>query len=73
MATGEVELQLERLGIEPPAVAGVVKVANDFRVRFEVWARRRSTVVPAPVPDESNRESSISQPRAPETAPDSRR
>jgi polyisoprenoid-binding protein YceI len=43
VATGEVELQLERLGIEPPAVAGVVKVANDFRLSFEVRARRRGT------------------------------
>ena len=43
LATGEVELQLKRLGVEPPAVAGVVKVSNDFRLSFEVRARRRST------------------------------
>jgi polyisoprenoid-binding protein YceI len=43
VATGEAELQLEHLGIAPPAVAGLVKVANDFRLRFEVRARRRST------------------------------
>jgi polyisoprenoid-binding protein YceI len=73
VATGEVELKLERLGIEPPSVAGVVKVANDFRVRFEVRALRRSTVAPAPAPDESNRESSRSRPRAPATASGSRR
>jgi polyisoprenoid-binding protein YceI len=41
VATGEVELRLKRLGIEPPSVAGVVNVANDFRISFEVHARRR--------------------------------
>jgi len=37
-ASGEVELELRRLGIEPPAVAGVVKVANRFRVSFAIEA-----------------------------------
>ena len=40
VATGEVKLRLRRIGVEPPSVAGVVKVANDFRVAFEVHARR---------------------------------
>ncbi len=39
-ASGEVELQLRRIGIEPPSVAGVVKVSNRFRISFEVKARR---------------------------------
>ncbi len=39
-AVGEVELHLRRLGIEPPSVAGVVKVSDEFRVAFEVRARR---------------------------------
>jgi polyisoprenoid-binding protein YceI len=43
VASGEVELQLERLGIEPPSVAGVVNVDNDFRVSFEVRARPKGT------------------------------
>lgn len=42
-AKGEVELSLRRLGIEPPSVAGVVKVKNEFDVAFEVRARRRAT------------------------------
>jgi polyisoprenoid-binding protein YceI len=41
VATGEVKLYLNRLGIEPPSVAGVVNVANEFRVSFEVRAARR--------------------------------
>jgi polyisoprenoid-binding protein YceI len=48
VAQGEVELRLKRLGIEPPSVAGVVNVANDFRVSFEVHARRRDASPPAP-------------------------
>ena len=40
VATGEVKLRLRRIGVEPPSVAGVVKVANDFRIAFEVHARR---------------------------------
>ena len=40
VVSGEVELRLRRLGIEPPSVAGVVKVSNEFRVTFEVKARR---------------------------------
>jgi polyisoprenoid-binding protein YceI len=46
VATGEVELKLEGLGIEPPSVSGVVNVDNDFRVSFEVRARPRETEVP---------------------------
>jgi polyisoprenoid-binding protein YceI len=38
VATGEVELHLLDLGIAPPSVAGVVKVANRFRVSFEIHA-----------------------------------
>ncbi len=38
VATGEVELHLRDLGIAPPSVAGVVKVANRFRVSFEIHA-----------------------------------
>jgi polyisoprenoid-binding protein YceI len=34
VATGRLELNLRDLGIDPPAVAGVVKVANRFRVSF---------------------------------------
>ena len=37
-ATGEVELELRALGIRPPVVAGVVKVANRFRVAFDIRA-----------------------------------
>ena len=44
LASGEVELELRKIGIEPPSVAGVVKVNNRFRVSFEVKARR----VPGP-------------------------
>jgi polyisoprenoid-binding protein YceI len=38
-ARGAVDLELRDLGIEPPAVAGVVKVANRFRLEFEIRAR----------------------------------
>jgi polyisoprenoid-binding protein YceI len=38
-ASGEVELQLRTLGIEPPSVAGVVKVADRFRLAFTITAR----------------------------------
>lgn len=46
-ARGEAKLRLRDLGIRPPSVAGVVKVGNDFRIAFEVVARRD-----APRPDE---------------------
>ena len=36
---GEASLDLRSLGIEPPSVAGVVKVASRFRLSFEVHAR----------------------------------
>jgi polyisoprenoid-binding protein YceI len=39
-AHGEVEWRLRDLGLEPPSVAGVVKVANGFRLTFDVTARR---------------------------------
>jgi polyisoprenoid-binding protein YceI len=38
-AGGTVELKLRTLGIEPPSVAGVVKVADRFTVSFEIHAR----------------------------------
>lgn len=50
-ASGEVELELRRLGIEPPSVAGVVKVANRFRLSFEIVARAEApAVAPATEP-----------------------
>ena len=39
VATGELGLELRMLGIEPPSVAGVVRVANRFSVSFEIRAR----------------------------------
>jgi polyisoprenoid-binding protein YceI len=42
VTTGEVELRLSRLGISPPTVAGVVKVSDEFRISFEVHARRNA-------------------------------
>jgi len=38
-ARGDVELRLRDLGIEPPSVAGVVKVADRFRLAFTIVAR----------------------------------
>jgi polyisoprenoid-binding protein YceI len=38
-ARGEVEWRLRELGIEPPSVAGVVNVANGFRMTFDITAR----------------------------------
>jgi len=38
-ARGGVDLHLRDLGIEPPSVAGVVKVANRFRLELEIEAR----------------------------------
>lgn len=38
-ARGAATLELRALGIEPPAVAGVVKVANRFRLELEIRAR----------------------------------
>lgn len=38
-ARGEVALNLRDLGVEPPSVAGVVKVANRFRLEFDIRAR----------------------------------
>jgi polyisoprenoid-binding protein YceI len=37
-ARGEVGLKLRDVGIEPPSVAGVVKVANDFKLEIEIRA-----------------------------------
>ena len=37
-ARGELSLNLRDLGIEPPSVAGVVNVANRFRLEFEIRA-----------------------------------
>ncbi len=39
VASGETSLQLRALGIEPPSVGGVVKVADTFRLAFEIHAR----------------------------------
>jgi polyisoprenoid-binding protein YceI len=44
VTTGEVKLRLRRLGVEPPSVAGVVKVSDEFRVAFEVRARRDDSI-----------------------------
>jgi len=38
-ARGELELNLHDVGIEPPSVAGVVKVKDRFRLSFEIYAR----------------------------------
>jgi polyisoprenoid-binding protein YceI len=38
-ASGGVSLNLRDVGIEPPSVAGVVKVANAFRLEFEIQAK----------------------------------
>jgi polyisoprenoid-binding protein YceI len=38
-ARGETKLELRELGIEPPSVAGVVKVSNGFKLEFEIHAR----------------------------------
>jgi polyisoprenoid-binding protein YceI len=38
-AKGELELNLHDFGIEPPSVAGVVKVKDRFRLGFEIYAR----------------------------------
>lgn len=39
VATGEIRLELRALGIEPPSVAGVVRVANRFSLSVEIHAR----------------------------------
>src|SRR5215471_1985099 len=39
VAKGELELNLHDIGIEPPSVAGVVKVKDRFRLGFEIYAR----------------------------------
>lgn len=41
-ARGELALNLRDLGLEPPSVAGVVKVANRFRLEFEIRARAQA-------------------------------
>ena len=38
-ARGDVALNLKDVGIEPPSVAGVVNVANRFKLEFEIRAR----------------------------------
>jgi len=45
-ARGEVALNLRDVGIEPPSVAGVVKVANRFKLEFEIRARRPAAAGP---------------------------
>jgi polyisoprenoid-binding protein YceI len=47
-ARGEVEWRLRDLGLEPPSVAGVVKVANGFRLTFDITARREDPAIPRP-------------------------
>jgi polyisoprenoid-binding protein YceI len=47
-ARGEVEWRLRDLGLEPPSVAGVVNVANGFRMVFDIRARRGTAAVPPP-------------------------
>jgi hypothetical protein len=47
-AHGEVEWTLRDLGIEPPSVAGVVKVANGFRMTFDIRARPGDVVIAKP-------------------------
>jgi polyisoprenoid-binding protein YceI len=44
VARGGLALNLRDLGIEPPSVAGVVNVANRFRLEFEI----RATAAPTP-------------------------
>ena len=43
-ARGAIEWRLRDLGLEPPSVAGVVKVANEFRMSFDIRARREDAV-----------------------------
>ena len=38
-ARGTIALRLRDLGVEPPSIAGVVKVANDFSLEFEIRAK----------------------------------
>ena len=45
-AKGEVELNLRDLGIEPPSVAGVVKVSNRFKLEFDLRARSQPAAPP---------------------------
>jgi polyisoprenoid-binding protein YceI len=42
-AKGEVALNLRDVGIEPPSVAGVVKVSNRLKLEFEIRARPKGT------------------------------
>jgi polyisoprenoid-binding protein YceI len=48
-ASGEVELNLRDFGIEPPSVAGVVKVSNKFKLEFDIRARAQPAA-PPPAP-----------------------
>jgi polyisoprenoid-binding protein YceI len=48
IASGRVALRLRDLGVTPPSVGGVVKVSNDFRVDFEIHARRRPVLTGPP-------------------------
>jgi polyisoprenoid-binding protein YceI len=47
-ARGEVEWKLRDLGIEPPSVAGVVKVAEGFRISFDIALRSRPPAAAGP-------------------------
>jgi len=48
VAHAEVEWRLRDLGVEPPSVAGVVNVANGFRMTFEITARAVGPAVAPP-------------------------
>lgn len=48
-ARGEAALRLRELGIEPPSVAGVVNVADRFRLELEIVARPSGRGDEAPV------------------------
>jgi polyisoprenoid-binding protein YceI len=49
-ARGETSLNLKDLGIQPPSVAGVVKVANRFRLEFDIRASLAGASTPGVVP-----------------------
>lgn len=45
-ARGSASLELRNLGVEPPSVGGVVKVANRFRLEFDIRASASATPGP---------------------------
>ncbi len=48
VASGEASLELRALGIEPPSTAGVVKVADRFRLSFELHCSAAAPPAPKP-------------------------